>query len=183
MVLAAKSDPDAADALISQYMGFIRAEAKKLSFGDGEDELSVAMLAFYEATLGYERSRGSFLSFAARVIRSRLIDYNRAESRHRGHGSLNERASDDGAELLAMFRLQCGKNGYTLGPETEAEARRLFDELYETRDENFGNGRTVRNIFEDAVARQADRIAAMDAPSREQLMELLPEDFHEEDET
>lgn len=71
MVLAAKSDPDAADALISQYMGFIRAEAKKLSFGDGEDELSVAMLAFYEATLGYERSRGSFLSFAARVIRSR----------------------------------------------------------------------------------------------------------------
>ena len=66
MVLAAKSDPDAADALISQYMGFIRAEAKKLSFGDGEDELSVAMLAFYEAALGYERSRGSFLSFAAR---------------------------------------------------------------------------------------------------------------------
>ena len=40
MVLAAKSDPDAADALISQYMGFIRAEAKKLSFGDGEDESS-----------------------------------------------------------------------------------------------------------------------------------------------
>lgn len=103
MVLAAKSDPDAADALISQYMGFIRAEAKKLSFGDGEDELSVAMLAFYEATLGYERSRGSFLSFAARVIRSRLIDYNRTESRHRGHGSLNERTSDDGAELLELL--------------------------------------------------------------------------------
>lgn len=103
MVLAAKSDPDAADALISQYMGFIRAEAKKLSFGDGEDELSVAMLAFYEAALGYERSRGSFLSFAARVIRSRLIDYNRAESHHRGHGSLNERASDDGAELLELL--------------------------------------------------------------------------------
>lgn len=106
MVLAAKSDPDAADALISQYMGFIRAEAKKLSFGDGEDELSVAMLAFYEATLGYERSRGSFLSFAARVIRSRLIDYNRAESRHRGHGSLNERASDDGAELLELLPIR-----------------------------------------------------------------------------
>ena len=56
-----------------------------------------------EAALGYERSRGSFLSFAARVIRSRLIDYNRAESRHRGHGSLNERASDDGAELLELL--------------------------------------------------------------------------------
>ena len=55
-VLAAKEDSDAADSLISQYMGFIRAEAKKLSFGDGEDELSIAMLAFYEAVLGYEKS-------------------------------------------------------------------------------------------------------------------------------
>ena len=102
-VLAAKEDSDAADSLISQYMGFIRAEAKKLSFGDGEDELSIAMLAFYEAVLGYEKSRGSFLGFAAKVIRSRLIDYHRAESRHRGHGSLNERAGEDGAELLELL--------------------------------------------------------------------------------
>ena len=97
-VLAAKADSDAADALISQYMGFIRAEARKLSFGDGEDELSVAMLAFYEAVLGYEHTRGSFLSFAARAIRSRLIDYHRGES-----GSLNERADEDGAELLELL--------------------------------------------------------------------------------
>ena len=96
-VLAAKEDPDAADSLINQYMGFIRAEAGKLSFGDKEDELSVAMLAFYEAVLGYERSHGSFLRFAAKVIRSRLID------RHRGHGSLNERAGEDGAELLELL--------------------------------------------------------------------------------
>ncbi len=102
-VLAAKEDPEAADRLINQYMGFIRAEAKKLSFGDGEDELSIAMFAFYEAVLGYERSRGSFLKFASKVIRSRLIDYHRAESRHRGHGSLNERASEDGAELLELL--------------------------------------------------------------------------------
>ena len=102
-VLAAKEDPEAADSLINQYMGFIRAEAKKLSFGDGEDELSIAMFAFYEAVLGYERSRGNFLKFASKVIRSRLIDYHRAESRHRGHGSLNERASQDGAELLELL--------------------------------------------------------------------------------
>lgn len=102
-VLAAKTDPDAADCLISQYMGFISAEAKKLSFGDGEDELSIAMLAFYEAVLGYERPRGSFLGFAAKVIRSRLIDYHRRERRHRGHGSLNERAGEDGSELLELL--------------------------------------------------------------------------------
>ena len=103
LVYAAKADPDAADGLIKQYMGFIRAEARKLSFGDGEDELSIAMLAFYEAALGYEKNRGAFLQYAAKVIRSRLIDYHRSESRHRGHASLNESASADGAELLELL--------------------------------------------------------------------------------
>lgn len=103
LVYAAKTDPDTADELIGQYMGFIRAEAGKMSFGDGEDELSIAMLAFYEAVLGYEKPRGAFLHYAARVIRSRLIDYHRSERRHRGHGSLNERAGEDGAELLELL--------------------------------------------------------------------------------
>ena len=89
----------------------------------------------------------------------------------------------NGEELMAMFRLQCGKHGYTLDAQAEAEAGRMFNELYENRDENFGNGRTVRNIFEDAVARQANRVAKLENPSREELMALLPEDFHEEDNT
>ena len=71
-VYAAKTDPEAADALIGQYMGFIRSETVKFVHAapeDGhEDELSIAMLAFYEAVLGYEKSRGAFLPFAARAI-------------------------------------------------------------------------------------------------------------------
>ena len=88
----------------------------------------------------------------------------------------------NGAELLEMFRLQCKKNGYTLTPEAEARAAELFNELYENRDENFGNGRTVRNLFEDAVVRQSDRVAALPSPGREELMALLPEDLESEDE-
>ena len=33
------------------------------------------------------------------------------------------------------------------------------------------------DTFEDAVARQADRVAALEAPSREDLMALLPQDL------
>ena len=87
-----------------------------------------------------------------------------------------------GPELMAMFRLQCEKNGYTLPPETEKAAEALFNRLYDERDENFGNGRTVRNLFEDAVSRQADRVAAIENPSREQLMALLPEDLSDKNE-
>ena len=46
---------------------------------------------------------------------------------------------------------------------------------------NFGNGRTVRNLFEDAVSRQADRLSALAAPTKDELMTLLPEDLKEDD--
>ena len=87
-----------------------------------------------------------------------------------------------GEQLLAIFKIQCKKNGYKLTEESEAAAKKLFDELYEERDENFGNGRDVRNRFEDMVVRQSNRIAALEAPDKETLMAVLPEDFLDEDE-
>ena len=78
----------------------------------------------------------------------------------------------------------CKKNGYTHSPEGAAWAKEDLERLYQERDENFGNARDVRNLFEKAVSRQSDRVAKLDAPTREQLMELLPEDLKEsEDET
>ena len=89
----------------------------------------------------------------------------------------------DGAQLMEIFRSTCKKNGYALSPEGEAWAAEDFKKLYEERDENFGNARDVRNLFEKAVARQADRVSRMENPTREQLMELTKEDLTEEEET
>ena len=85
----------------------------------------------------------------------------------------------DAGELLAIFRSLCKKNGYALSPEGDAWAEGALRELYENRDENFGNARDVRNLFERAVARQADRVARLESPTREQLMELRAEDLRE----
>lgn len=85
----------------------------------------------------------------------------------------------DGAQLFTILQSMCVKNGYVLTPEGEALARRELIALYEDRDENFGNARDVRNLFEQAVARQSDRVARLEAPTREQLMELRPEDLAE----
>ena len=82
-------------------------------------------------------------------------------------------------ELHGIFLLQCKKHGYVLSPEADAALTAALTELYENRDENFGNGRTVRNLFEDAVSRQADRISAIENPGRDELMNLLPEDISE----
>ena len=88
----------------------------------------------------------------------------------------------NGEQLLYIFKGQCKKNGYALTEEAEAEAKAMFEELYENRGENFGNGRDVRNIFEDTVVRQSNRVAALDAPTKDDLMQLLPEDFKDADE-
>ena len=85
-------------------------------------------------------------------------------------------------QLLEIFRSMCTRGGYTLSAGGEEAARELLDQLYENRDENFGNARDVRNLFEKAVTRQSDRVALLESPTREQLMELLPQDIDEPEE-
>lgn len=71
--------------------------------------------------------------------------------------------------------------GYTIDAETDKFCVDAFQQLYEHRDENFGNARDVRNIFERGIARQADRVAAMEAPGKEDLMALTIPDLADED--
>ncbi len=85
----------------------------------------------------------------------------------------------NGEELFSIFQSMCQKNGYVLSPQGAEQAKAELLELYENRDENFGKARDVRNRFEQAVARQSNRVAQLDSPTREQLMELLPEDLTE----
>ena len=110
-VRSAKTDSEAADALIRQYMGFIRSETVKFLHtapeNGHEDELSIAMLAFYEAVLAYEKSRGAFLPYAARAIKNRLIDHYRTEKRHGNVISLHTPlgGEEDGGELLDTIQM------------------------------------------------------------------------------
>ena len=87
----------------------------------------------------------------------------------------------DGGQLMDIFRSMCKKNGYTLSEEGERFMEKDLQELYDSRDENFGNARDVRNLFEQAVARQADRVSQLEEPTKEQLMELKPEDLEEKE--
>jgi len=86
----------------------------------------------------------------------------------------------NGEQLFEIFKSQCKKNQYEPDAGAAAYAQKLFSELYENRDENFGNARDVRNIFEKAVARHSDRVAAMEAPTREDLLTLIESDLYPE---
>lgn len=103
-VLDAKHSTAAADRFIEQYMPFIKAETAKhlkRDVMDGhDDELSIAMFAFYESILSYEPHRGSFLRLAATAIRHRLIDHHRQQRRHVGLLSYDQPREDSESTLL-----------------------------------------------------------------------------------
>ncbi len=78
-------------------------------------------------------------------------------------------------EMLAIFDMRCEKSGYTL----EDEARDLLKGLlaiFSLDTKGFGNARGVRNLFERAVSAQANRLAALENITREQLMQLTSGD-------
>ncbi len=76
----------------------------------------------------------------------------------------------NGQQLLEIFRSMCAKNQYKLEDEADKFAGELFEKLYEERDDNFGNARDVRNIFENVITVHSDRVAPMKAPSDEELV-------------
>jgi AAA lid domain/ATPase family associated with various cellular activities (AAA) len=82
-------------------------------------------------------------------------------------------------ELVAIFRTRCAESRYA--PDDAALAR-LGDVLAAMpRGRGFGNARVVRNLFEAAVGHQAERLAAVAAPTDEELTTLVAADIVPDD--
>ncbi len=63
-------------------------------------------------------------------------------------------------DLCRIFEKFCLDQQYDLSTSARAYLCLLFTLAYNRRDEQFGNGRFVRNVFEEATNRHADRIGA-----------------------
>jgi SpoVK/Ycf46/Vps4 family AAA+-type ATPase len=83
--------------------------------------------------------------------------------------------SDD--ELWSIFESIGEKAGYHPDDEAQAKVRAWFASI--PRDKGFGNGRLARNLFEDAVARQANRVVAIAEPTNDHLTILTADDIAE----
>ena len=78
-------------------------------------------------------------------------------------------------EMMKIFEMQCKKGCYTLEAEAAGLVRDFIAE--ESGDPvSFGNARGVRNIFEQILVNQANRLAAMEQVTREDLMSITPAD-------
>src|SRR5690606_2991185 len=86
-----------------------------------------------------------------------------------------EFADYSSAEMVTIVEGLCSANHYSLEFETVAALHNYFTEL--PRDENFGNGRTARKVFEEMLGRQAYRLGSAEEVDALTLTRLIPDDL------
>jgi SpoVK/Ycf46/Vps4 family AAA+-type ATPase len=80
-------------------------------------------------------------------------------------------------EMLAIFNHLAQSAGYKVATDASSCLLKILEQLYQNRDESFGNGREVRNIFETAVTNQANRLISLNDLSEEALALIRAEDI------
>ena len=80
------------------------------------------------------------------------------------------------ADLAEIFHRMATASGLACSPEAEKKVLLLCQNLYAARNEQFGNAREMRNMFESAVRNQSTRLVASGDCDHNALTTLLPED-------
>jgi len=78
-------------------------------------------------------------------------------------------------EMMQIFEMRCKKGCYDLDDDA-APLMREFIEISNTSSISFGNARGVRNLFEQLLVVQANRLAEQETVSREDLMRITVAD-------
>lgn len=82
----------------------------------------------------------------------------------------------DVGELMEIFRQMCADHQYRLAPSAERKLLIVVSALYEDREQGFGNGRAMRNLFEQAERLHAARLRGLDT-SDDELVTLTEADI------
>jgi RNA polymerase sigma factor len=139
-VALAKKDEDIRNQLISQYTPFIIKVASKVCkqyIDRSRDEFSIAMQAFNEAVETYNQEQGThFLSFAEMVIRRRVIDFIRKETRQTRDILLEVESKEEEEQAESLAQIYASIDQYR--QELERERRREDIEEYQQFLKTFG---------------------------------------------
>jgi AAA+ superfamily predicted ATPase len=80
-------------------------------------------------------------------------------------------------ELVRIFELFCKNASLTATEPARKKLLSALKDCYEKRDRSFGNGRLVRNLFEQALQNQANRLVAVSPLNAELLSTIIEEDI------
>lgn len=80
-------------------------------------------------------------------------------------------------ELAEIFHRMASASGLVCAPDTEKTVLDICKNIHAGRNDQFGNAREVRNLFESAVRNQSTRLVNSGQCDRDALTTLLPEDL------
>jgi len=84
-----------------------------------------------------------------------------------------------GEQLWEIFKGYLKRGDYEISDGGAKAMREHLDYLFENRDQNFGNARDVRNIFEKLVAVQANRVVDIENPDDRDIRLITLADIKE----
>lgn len=79
-------------------------------------------------------------------------------------------------ELFQILLSYSKKQDYLINKDAYEKLKVFIADTLAHKDSNWGNARWVRNVFEQILSRQANRLASMSEPTKEQLREITIED-------
>ncbi|WP_044110033.1 AAA family ATPase [Xylanibacter brevis] len=82
-------------------------------------------------------------------------------------------------ELFSILSVFAKDKQYIFNPEAEELTRKVISDMYQQRDKDFANGRTMRSLFDQICKRQAKRLQTGDiiTMSNEELITICKEDI------
>lgn len=80
-------------------------------------------------------------------------------------------------ELKQIFLLNAKNNQYTIDEKGLNQLSQILESALENKDESFGNGRFVRNLFEKTIQNQAIRLSNQPNSTAEELSKLTSDDL------
>lgn len=138
-VMGVKKNPEKLENFIAEHKKFILNCAYKNTkkyITDSDDEFSISLSAFSEAVNSYEMEKGSFISFADKIISRRLIDYFRSQKKFTHEIQVDpyvfETDSDEKNDDISMRIMVSEKVSYQIDDSLKYEieaANKVFEEF------------------------------------------------------
>lgn len=82
-------------------------------------------------------------------------------------------------QLFQIMEIFAKEKSYLFSSEAKELALKMITEMYNAREKDFANGRTMRQLFDKICAKQAERLQSVDIStiSNEELMTITPSDI------
>lgn len=99
--ILAKTDKNYTEIFLKEYEFFILKTANSVTkkyVSKSDDQWSVSLSAFHEAVKAYTYEKGNFLSFSELVIKRRLFDYIKKQSKHFCEVTINPHIFDSDSD-------------------------------------------------------------------------------------